>query len=256
MQIGGLLFALALLLPQSAKGGDLAEHQQLLDSLDERERELRVELTEIVKYRTEALRSFNTTRSVSIEELGAAYYDITLKPAKWVHSTVNVRKGPGKSHLVIDSLIKNEQAYVDSASGAWTKIFYGESSREYTSYESVSELLKDHFKTGWVYDALLKSSVAPVSRSEPSRPSKIHLRRQNFIAKNQGLSESQIRAIILGKPDIGMTKEMVRASMGDPLDVNRTVSEGLVSEQWVYGSLISNRRYVYFENGVVTSYQD
>jgi hypothetical protein len=50
---------------------------------------------------------------------------------------------------------------------------------------------------------------------------------------------------------LGMTKEMVVKGRGKPERINRTVSRWGVSEQWVYGSL-----YLYFEDGVLTSYQD
>jgi hypothetical protein len=50
---------------------------------------------------------------------------------------------------------------------------------------------------------------------------------------------------------IGMTTEQVKAAWGRPETLNRTVSSGTVSEQWVYGST-----YLYIENGVMTSYQD
>ena len=55
---------------------------------------------------------------------------------------------------------------------------------------------------------------------------------------------------------IGMTAEQVRASWGPPHDINRTVTANSVREQWVYGYGASTRKYVYFENGVVTSWQD
>lgn len=51
---------------------------------------------------------------------------------------------------------------------------------------------------------------------------------------------------------IGMTKEMVLDSWGDPKDINRSVGSWGVHEQWVYG----NNQYLYFENGKLTSWQD
>lgn len=55
-------------------------------------------------------------------------------------------------------------------------------------------------------------------------------------------------------PRIGMTKEQVinRTSWGRPYDINRTITAGRTHEQWVYG----NRRYLYFDNGVLTAIQD
>ena len=50
---------------------------------------------------------------------------------------------------------------------------------------------------------------------------------------------------------IGMTKEMAIDSWGEPDDINRTVGNWGVHEQWIYGNT-----YVYFENGKLTSWQD
>ena len=56
--------------------------------------------------------------------------------------------------------------------------------------------------------------------------------------------------ILNGKVKIGMTKEMATLSWGDPKSVNKTVTSGKVSEQWVYDS-----NYLYFDNGVLTAMQ-
>lgn len=49
---------------------------------------------------------------------------------------------------------------------------------------------------------------------------------------------------------IGMTKDMAIESLGNPETVNSSVGSWGVNEQWVYYSL-----YLYFDNGVLTSYQ-
>lgn len=50
---------------------------------------------------------------------------------------------------------------------------------------------------------------------------------------------------------IGMTRELATISLGSPNDINRTVGSWGVHEQWVYYNL-----YLYFENGILTSYQN
>ena len=52
---------------------------------------------------------------------------------------------------------------------------------------------------------------------------------------------------------LGMTDKMARASLGSPDDVNRTVGSWGVHEQWVYRS---RDKILYFENGILTSWQD
>lgn len=54
-----------------------------------------------------------------------------------------------------------------------------------------------------------------------------------------------------GKIWIGINKEMALFALGEPSDINRTVTKYKVSEQWVYNGL-----YVYFENDKIISFQD
>lgn len=50
---------------------------------------------------------------------------------------------------------------------------------------------------------------------------------------------------------IGMTNDMLIIAIGSPDKINRTVGKWGVHEQWVY-----DNDYYYFENGIMTSYQD
>lgn len=52
---------------------------------------------------------------------------------------------------------------------------------------------------------------------------------------------------------IGMTDDMAKESIGKPTSVNRTVSVWGVQEQWIYRG---RHLYLYFDDGVLTSYQD
>ncbi len=54
-------------------------------------------------------------------------------------------------------------------------------------------------------------------------------------------------------PKIGMTAEEVKKSTwGEPKKINKTTTAYGVSEQWVY----YGDKYIYLENGVVTSIQE
>jgi len=50
---------------------------------------------------------------------------------------------------------------------------------------------------------------------------------------------------------IGMTSAMAQESLGDPKDINRTVTASVIREQWVYYG-----RYLYFENNILVTFQD
>ncbi|MDD5108867.1 MAG: hypothetical protein PHC29_05095 [Candidatus Omnitrophica bacterium] len=57
--------------------------------------------------------------------------------------------------------------------------------------------------------------------------------------------------VINKKIRIGMAKEEVLLSWGKPGDINRTVTQYSTHEQWVY-----SKQYLYFENGILTTWQD
>lgn len=79
-------------------------------------------------------------------------------------------------------------------------------------------------------------------------------RRQQFINANPELFAKTIELILAGKIAMGMTTEQVRASWGVPYRRNRSVGSWGVHEQWVYGSYTGH--YLYFEEGILTSWQD
>lgn len=51
---------------------------------------------------------------------------------------------------------------------------------------------------------------------------------------------------------IGDSEYKVRKVMGEPLRINRTVSNNNTHEQWVY----NNGHYIYLDNGIVKGFQD
>ncbi|GIP25501.1 hypothetical protein J23TS9_06310 [Paenibacillus sp. J23TS9] len=75
------------------------------------------------------------------------------------------------------------------------------------------------------------------------------------LAKKQDLEEwkqqrERLKQVANMDPTIGMTKKEVEASLwGTPDSINTTVTAHVKSEQWVYDGY----RYVYFDDGIVTS---
>lgn len=66
------------------------------------------------------------------------------------------------------------------------------------------------------------------------------------------LPASQRRKLAEGKIWIGATAQMALLSWGRPESINRTITSGGASEQWVYPS----RNYLYVTNGRVTGIQN
>lgn len=50
---------------------------------------------------------------------------------------------------------------------------------------------------------------------------------------------------------LGFTKEQVLERWGEPKDINKTVGSWGVHEQWIY-----TKTYLYFENSILTSWQE
>lgn len=67
-------------------------------------------------------------------------------------------------------------------------------------------------------------------------------------------SENQKKYWLSGsEPEIGMSEIDVKmSSWGQPNEINRTETEYGINEQWIYG----DGKYIYFEDGIVTSIQE
>jgi hypothetical protein len=72
--------------------------------------------------------------------------------------------------------------------------------------------------------------------------------------EHPGWSDDVCATIAERKVQIGMTEDQATAAWGRPDDINRSVGKWGVHEQWVYGEY--GRCYLYFENGVMTSFQN
>ena len=74
--------------------------------------------------------------------------------------------------------------------------------------------------------------------------------RKSEILKKYGKYYGEL--ILAGKVKLGMTKQMCIEAWGQPEDINRTIVQGNINEQWVY----SLDCYLYFDNGILTAIQD
>ncbi len=81
-------------------------------------------------------------------------------------------------------------------------------------------------------------------------------RQNNYFIKypiKKSWDKTIIKKIMEGNIEYGMNYEQVRASIGNPDIINNTSSRHGVSQQWIYGNNISNKRYLVFENGKLSS---
>lgn len=107
--------------------------------------------------------------------------------------------------------------------------------------------------TGWVRKVFVASETeynAKKKASMQATKNQIANRKSELVKK---YGETNAQRIIDKKIWIGMTDKMARESWGEPKDINRTVGTFGVHEQWVY---YGDGNYLYFEDGILTTWQD
>ena len=102
-------------------------------------------------------------------------------------------------------------------------------------------------KSGWVYKPLLSEQyIPPVSYKERQR--------NTIIKQHLEWSSHFVEMIKKGKVDKGMTKEMVRASMGDPVNtiIDDSDKKDIITK-WEYGTII--KKVITFKDDKVESWE-
>jgi len=158
----------------------------------------------------------------------------------------NIRSYPSISAKVIRQLTQGDVVYLLDKKKNWYHIL----TKSENYYEPVYiEDLKDIYDEGWIHQNLISfKAIRKLTEDE--------IRRRKFVQSNMNIPKKFKDAILRGAIMLGMTKEMVVASWGYPNDINRTVGSWGVNEQWIYGTDIRFTKYLYFENGILVSWQD
>lgn len=81
-------------------------------------------------------------------------------------------------------------------------------------------------------------------------------RRREYIAAHPELTEQERQLIEAGRLALGIRAEVAAASWGTPDDINRSVGSWGVHEQWVYEVGKYSHKYLYIENGKLSSWQN
>lgn len=108
----------------------------------------------------------------------------------------------------------------------------------------------------WMFGALLEVAdehdfKKKTERAAQAKREAAQQRRQSYLDAHPETTERIKEAITTGTLALGMSDQQARASWGAPEKINRTVNVQGVHEQWIYEST-----YVYFDDGVLTSWQD
>lgn len=157
----------------------------------------------------------------------------------------NMRESPSTDGSILNRLPQGEKVYLQEKKNQWYQV---KIPNTWSMPINSEEAVLNSYDTGWIHESILSEEpVKMLSKSER--------RRIGFVNNNPQISDQQKQDILEGTIRIGMTKEVAEACWGRPLDINRTVTANMVREQWVYGS-VGNRRYLYFRNGILDSFQD
>lgn len=161
--------------------------------------------------------------------------------------TANFRQDGSSDSDIITRLDQGHRIFVQEKIGGWYRGAISNSRFRGNKLES-EETLRDSYLHGWIHESVI--SEDRVRKLTPSQ-----FRKRKFISDNPNISEQHKEDILEGTIRIGMTSEMVEAARGKPSDINRTVNQFGINEQWIYGS-VSNRLYIYIDDGIMTSFQD
>ena len=125
-------------------------------------------------------------------------------------------------------------------------------------------------KTGWIYYRFFNEKSFPelkpiinemsekletikkkAKKNRAERLKTVAGERRANILKKYGMKTGTL--ILENKIEVGMTKQMVIAALGNPIDKNITTNRFGVNEQWVYRG--GRYEYVYIDDGIVSSFQ-
>lgn len=117
------------------------------------------------------------------------------------------------------------------------------------SDEEISDLAKryydSHIQMNWAEDQFYGGNLT----QESSRK----LIKQCF---ETFLDKDRCESVVNEKFWIGMPKLWALLSLGRPDDKNITTTSTLNREQWIYGNPIYGATYLYFDNDILTSFQN
>lgn len=106
------------------------------------------------------------------------------------------------------------------------------------------------FEDGMMRTTTEQPQVQDVIQEDYDYTEQVTIRKRKAAAE-PGISDEVAKHILAGRFILGMTDKQVRASKGNPDRKNRSIGRWGVHEQWVYP-----HSYLYFENGILTSWQD
>ncbi|QHZ48345.1 hypothetical protein [Bacillus sp. NSP9.1] len=161
---------------------------------------------------------------------------------KVIKETSDLRNVFEKDYYFIASVYKKEKELKETHSGTYDDYSYMSAMLDKVVYvENHNDLKIEQFKE--MNDKRLKSA---------KKEQEILDEKERKEEKNEKLDAMNDRTANPKEVSIGMTtEEVLTEGWGRPIDINTTVTSNGKREQWVY----KGNKYLYFEDGVLTSIQ-
>lgn len=113
-------------------------------------------------------------------------------------------------------------------------------------FEKYHPEAQEYAEANKIYKKALKEEEAEEKRARAK------MKPVERIMEKYDCSQDMAESILKRQVKMGMTQDMARAAWGRPYDINRSVGSYGVHEQWCY----SGGCYLYFEDGILTSWQN
>jgi hypothetical protein len=185
---------------------------------------------------------------------------------KWISDSTNI-----SMKISIKNMTKEEDSIANLIADTYVFIMQGglyDSSNDWDPsiiVEKGTEVIfvKDIIITGYpscriIYNGepfYADKSILVSAKDYEDKIRREELHRLEKVKRDQGIidkyGEDVARRIFDHNIWIGMTSGMLKLSLLPPQDINRTITSGLIREQWVYKNII-----IYLENDIVVAWQD
>lgn len=180
---------------------------------------------------------------------------------KWKYNPSDTRSLP--SHLATLSAIEEAKLFIGK--NIWLNeihsdsIFINNSEKRFKKFDKVIVLgirVFQNSKTDMPIWLEIDTNIEHNAFIRYNGKFKTELRQNNYYKENplkKEWSKTIIENLKKKKIEYGMSFEQVRVSIGNPEIVNNTSSANGVSQQWVYGKNLDEKKYLLFKNGKLVS---
>lgn len=186
-----------------------------------------------------------------------AIYGISIATSKKFASVDSQVVADGLGTLKVERRQTQLAGLVNSVNATFTREFLEKAAASGANLKLTSSGKSLEFSVpNWMFAALCQAADKSDWRREYEQKDLAEQlarqqRREDYVKARTDLPQQTKDAILQGTIILGMSSEDARASWGQPERVNRTVGSFGVHEQWIYGNT-----YLYFDDGVLRSWQD